>query len=57
MQVIITSNAPKRVGKKTYKGYIAVYVCIATEAIHLEMVSDLTSGVFLAELRRFIASG
>lgn len=41
-------------GNKTYKGYISIFVCLATKAIHLEVVSDLTTDAFLAALYRFI---
>ena len=37
------------------KAYVAVFVCFSTKAVHLEVVSDLTSAAFIATLRRFIA--
>ena len=42
-------------GNKTYKGYICVFVCLSTKAMHLEAVGDLTSEAFLAAFRRFIS--
>lgn len=40
-------------GNRSSKGYIARFVCFATRAIHLELVSDLTSESFIAAYRRF----
>lgn len=40
-------------GQRTLKGYVAVFVCFSTKAVHLELASDLTSQSFLAAFRRF----
>ena len=42
-------------GRKTNKSYIALFVCFATKAIHLEATSELTTAAFLATLLRFVA--
>ena len=41
-------------GSKSTKGYLAIFVCLCTKAVHLELVGDLTTASFLAALRRFI---
>ncbi|XP_011176359.1 uncharacterized protein LOC105208252 [Solenopsis invicta] len=42
-------------GQRSYKAYIAVFVCLTTQAVHLEAVSDYTTDAFLAALRRFVS--
>ncbi|XP_045490597.1 uncharacterized protein LOC123690703 [Pieris rapae] len=42
-------------GHRAHKGYICLFICMATKAIHLEAVSDLTSQGFLAAFKRFVA--
>lgn len=37
------------------KGYICLFICMVTKAIHLEAVSDLTTNSFLAAFRRFVS--
>lgn len=37
------------------KGYVCVFVCMSTRALHLEVVSDLTSEAFLGALQRFVS--
>lgn len=41
--------------KSVTKGYIALFVCLSTKAIHLGLVPDLSSEAYIAALRRFTA--
>ncbi len=37
------------------KAYACLFVCFSTKAVHIELVSNLTSEAFLAALKRFVA--
>jgi len=51
----IALRASKGRGHKSYKGYISLFICMASRAVHLEAVSDLSAAAFLAAFRRFTA--
>ncbi|XP_011684315.1 PREDICTED: uncharacterized protein LOC105447806 [Wasmannia auropunctata] len=40
-------------GQRAYKAFIALFVCLSTKALHLEVVSDYTAEAFLAAFKCF----
>lgn len=52
--VYLKESGPGR-KRNAYKAYIAVFICLATKAIHIEVVSNLTAESFIAALQRFIS--
>lgn len=42
-------------GARLSKCYVSLFVCFTTKAIHLELVSDLTTKSFIAAFRRFVS--
>lgn len=51
----ITIKTSSLRSSSTTKGYICLFVCMVTKAIHLEAVSNLTTNAFLAAFRRFVS--
>lgn len=51
--VILKSSMSR--STKTFKAYIALFICTAVKAVHLELVTSLSSDAFLAAFRRFTA--
>ncbi|XP_029178513.1 uncharacterized protein LOC114946230 [Nylanderia fulva] len=42
-------------GHKATKGFIVVFVCLASRAVHLDVASDYSADAFIAALRRLIS--
>ena len=49
----INLRLTKTRGKSTMKGYIAIFICMATRAVHIEVVEDYTSEAFIGAFHRF----
>lgn len=45
----------RRRNARNIKAYVAIFVCFATKAVHIETVSDLTSDAFIGALKRFVS--
>lgn len=50
----IELKASKFQGNTTYKGYIVLFICLATKAVHLEVATGMTTEQYLCALHRFI---
>ncbi|XP_029155196.1 uncharacterized protein LOC114928280 [Nylanderia fulva] len=42
-------------GHKASKGFIVVFICLASRAVHLDVASDYSADAFIAALRRLIS--
>ncbi|XP_049318369.1 uncharacterized protein LOC125780328 [Bactrocera dorsalis] len=51
----ITIKSWRGRGAKQFKGWICVFVCMSTSAVHIEVATDYTSDTFIAAYRRFTA--
>lgn len=40
---------------KVTKGYVCIFICLASKAIHLELASDLTTESFINAFKRFVS--
>ena len=40
-------------GRGTQKGYICLFICLSTRAVHLEVVEDYSSNAFIAPISLF----
>ncbi|GFR16139.1 integrase catalytic domain-containing protein [Trichonephila clavata] len=44
-----------KANQETHKSYVSLFTCAVTCAVHLELVSDMSTKCFLLALRRFLA--
>ncbi|XP_053623554.1 uncharacterized protein LOC128682758 [Plodia interpunctella] len=48
-------SSKKGRGNKISKCYLCLFICFSTKAVHLEVVSELSTQAFILRLKRFIA--
>ncbi|XP_071580259.1 uncharacterized protein [Temnothorax nylanderi] len=41
--------------QKAHKGFLVIFVCFSTRAVHLEVASDYTAEAFIAAYKRFVS--
>lgn len=51
----IKVRSAKERGQHSSKAYVSLFVCLVTMAIHLELVTDLSSSSSIAAFRRFVS--
>lgn len=47
-------NAMRARGVVTNKGYVVIFICLTTRAIHIELVCDMSAEAFVAAFRRLM---
>lgn len=45
----------RRRNAKSIKCYLAIFICMAVKAVHIEVVTDLSTSAFIAALHRFVS--
>lgn len=50
----LKTHLRKGQGQKVYKLYVTSFVYFSTKAVHLELMTQLTTDGFIAALKRFI---
>ncbi|XP_028163513.1 uncharacterized protein LOC114355056 [Ostrinia furnacalis] len=48
-------SSKKGRGSRTSKCYLCLFICLSSKALHLELVSDMSTEAFILSLRRFIS--
>ncbi|GBN03288.1 hypothetical protein AVEN_120188-1 [Araneus ventricosus] len=49
-------NKPNFIRSKVkFKSYVALFICMWSKAVHVELASDLSTSTFLAALRRLLS--
>lgn len=51
----MTTKETTRKKSPQHKSYICAFVCLSTKAVHLELVSELTTAAFMASFNRFVS--